>query len=232
MGWGVASMKRHILAPFKGYFCPGLYFSSNYCLWLSNFSSTPTGIGPYTDVWLITPHGKRVLLVAPETAGAVVCAFHNFHEVIGASFVCEWPDPQSLHVAVEAKDGTSLEIRIGLVSSSRLELYNSLAKITPPGLALIPPFRAILGVKRKLLVGLDGMKTAGKTETGKSYRFSVDRFAFVKSALAKLNGSELGVLIFPRKPVEFGDIRIPTRAFLSFGTLHIEYEPPGQGMTD
>lgn len=215
-------MNKSLLRPFRGFVIPGMYFSSGYCLCLFNFSSTPTDLGAYSDIWLITPEEKRILYTDPEAAGAIVCTFHDFHEVVGASLVWEWSTSETFHVGMEAMDGTTLDLQVSLGSSLGTRVLNAVTKITPRALMMTSPMVAISEISLNLLLGLGGLKIVGRTETGKAYLNEADRLAVVKEASARLNDRDLGKLTRPPKPILFGQVRVPNRALFSFGTLHLE----------
>jgi hypothetical protein len=219
-------MNESLLRPFRGFLTPGLYFSSNYCLWLLNFSSTPTDLGAYSEIWLITPEDKRILYVDPEAAGPIVGTFHNFHEMVGASVAWEWSASDTLHVDMKAMDETTLDLHLGLGSSLGTRILNPVLKITPQALMRSRPMVAISEISLNLLLGLGGLKIAGKTETGKAFLNEADRLAIVKEASARLNHEDLGALTRPPKPILFGDAKVPNCAFFSFGTLNLEYAKP------
>lgn len=219
-------MNKSLLRPFRGFLTPGLYFSSGYCLWLLNFSSTPTDLGAYSEIWLITPEDKRILYVDPEAAGPIVGIFHDFHEVVGASVTWEWPDSDTLHVGMKATDGTTLDLRVSLGSSLGTSILNAVLRITPRALMRTSPMVAISEISLNLLLGLGGLKIAGRTEKDKAYLNEADRLAVVKEASARLNDEDLGKLARPSKPILFGDAKVPNRAFFSFGTLNLEYTKP------
>jgi hypothetical protein len=219
-------MNNTVLRPFRGFLSPGLYFSSGNCLLLVSFSSTPTDLGAYTEIWLITPDNQRILYVDPEAAGSVVGTFHDFHRMAGASVASEWSDSDTLRVRMQAMDETTLDLRVRIGPSLGTRILNPVLKITPRALMRTGPMVAISEMSVNLLLGLGGLKLAGQTETGKAYLNEADRLAVVKEASAKLNQEDLGELCCPPKPILFGDIKVPNRACFSFGALNLEYARP------
>jgi len=202
---------------------PGIYFSNGYCLMPLNFSSTPTNWGAYSEMWLITPEDKRILYVDPEEAGNIVCTFHHCHEVIGAHLLWEWSTPKTLHIGMEATDSSTLDMQIILDSSFGTGVLNTVIKFVPQKLMITSPMVAVSEISLNLLLGLGGVKIAGRFETGKAYLNQAERLAVVKEATAKLNGSDLGELTCPPKPISFGQFKVPNRALFSRGVLHLEY---------
>jgi hypothetical protein len=216
-------MNKGLLRPFRGFLTPGLYFSTGYCLCLLNFDSTPTDVGSYFEIWLITPEDKRILYIDPEAAGRIVGTFHDFHEIVASNITSKWTNAGTLHVDMNAMDETTLDLHVQLGSSLGARILNTIIRITPRALMLTSPMIAVSEISLNLLLGLGVLKIAGKTETGKGYLNEADKLAVVKEASALLNGSDLGELACPPKPILFGDVKVPDRAFFSFGTLHLEY---------
>ena len=105
-------MNRRRLRPARGFFSPGIYFSSGHCVWLFNWESTP--VGPYTHVWVISPEDRRSLYVDPVEAGQSVCLFHDFDNVVGSNLDWRWSDAKTLSVDMRAADETVLELSVTL----------------------------------------------------------------------------------------------------------------------
>ena len=216
-------MNKSLLRPFRGFFSPGLYFTSGHAMRLYNFTSTPKEVGAFFQVWMMTPKDKKILYVDPEAAGAIVSTWFNFDEVVGASISWEWPDSDTLQINMEAVDGTILDLHLGLGSSLATSILNTILKITPQALMRTRPMLAISDISFNLLLGLGGVHIAGKTETGKAYVTEADRLALVKKASARLNGEDLGTLTHPPKPIFFGPSRVANRPIFAFGTVNLEH---------
>lgn len=215
-------MNKSLLRPFRGFFSPGLYFTSGYGMRLYNFTSTPTEVSAFFQVWMMTPEDKKILYVDPEAAGAIVSTWYNFDEVVGASISWEWSDPDTLHINVKAVDGTILDLHLVLGSSLATTILNTIVKITPQALMRTRPMLAISDISFNLLLGLGGVHIAGKTETGKAYVTEADKLALVKKASAILNGEDIGTLTHPPKPIFFGPSRVANRPIFAFGTVNLE----------
>jgi len=216
-------MNKSLLRPFRGFLIPGMYFSTGYCLMPLNFSSTPTNLGAYSEIWLITPEGKRILYVDPEAAGDIVCTFHHCHEVVAASLDWEWSTPEKLHIGMEAKNSSTLDMQVILGSSLGTGVLNAVIKFVPQKLMMTRTVMAFSEICLNMLLGLGGLKIAGRFETGKAYVNQAEHLAVVKEATAKLNGSDLGELTRPLKPILFGQFKVPNRALFCRGILHLEY---------
>ena len=215
-------MSKPTMRPFRGYLVSGMCFSSGHALMLLNFYSTPTVIPAYTEVWLVTPTDERILFVDPEPAGPLVAQYHDFKRIVGAQTKWTWPTPDTLQVDVQAKDGTALAMEVKLHSNVATGVLNTILKVTPRAILRTAPMVAVSDLSTNLMLGLGGLRIAGKTETGKRYRDEADRLALVGSATAKLNGTDLGTLGSPAKPIRFGDINFGPRAACFFGDLYLE----------
>ena len=85
------------------------------------------------------------------------------------------------------------------------------------------PMVAVSEISLNGLLGLGGLKIAGRFETGKAYLNQADHLAVVKETTAKFNGNDLGELTRPPKPILFGQFKVPNRALFCRGILHLEY---------
>jgi hypothetical protein len=216
-------MNESPLRPYRGFFSPGLYFTSGHAMRLYNFTSAPTEVAAFFQLWLMTPEDKQVLYVDPEAAGGIVATwYYFFDETFSASISWEWRDGDTLHTHMEAVDGTIFDLHMGLGSSLATGLLNTIVKITPQPLMRTRPMLAISDASFNLLLGLGGVHIAGKTETGKTYRTEADRLALVKHASATLDGEDLGPLTPPPEPLFFGPSRVADRPIFAFGTVYLE----------
>ena len=128
-----------------------------------------------------------------------------------------------LHVGMEVMDSTTLDMQVTLGSSLGTNVLNTVIKLVPPTLMLTSPMMSVAETSLNFLLGLGGVKIAGRFETGKAYLNQAERLAVVKEARAKLNGTDLGELTTPPEPILFGEFKVPNRALFSRGTLHLEY---------
>jgi hypothetical protein len=210
------------LRPFHGFFSPGLYFTSGHGMRLYNFTSVPTDVEAFFQIWAMTPRGKKILYVDPEAANAIISTWYSFDEVVGSTISWEWSESDTLHIDVEADDDTTLELRLTLGSSLATTILNTIITITPRALMRTGPMLAISGLSFNLLLGLGGVHIRGETETGKDYVTEADRLAVVKDASAVLNGEDLGPLTRPPRPIYFGPSRVADHAVFAFGTANLE----------
>jgi hypothetical protein len=215
-------MMNKNLRPFEGFFSPGLYFTSGHGMRLYNFTSTPKGMGPFFQIWMMTPDGKRILYIDPESAEAIVSTWYTFDDVVGASIDWEWPNSDELNVRVDGAEGTALDLSLRLGSSLPTKLLNAIVAVTPRALMRTRPMLAVSDVSFNVLLGLGGVHIVGKTETGKPYVTEADRLMVVKEASALLNDDDLGRLTRPPKPLYFGPSRVADRAVLALGTAYLE----------
>ena len=209
------------LRPFHGFFSPGLYFTSGHGMRLYNFTSTPTDVEAFFQIWVMTPRGKKVLYVDPEAANAIISTWYSFDEVVGSTISWGWSESDTLHIDVEADDDTTLELRLTLGSSLATAILNTIITITPRALMRTRPMLAISGLSFNLLLGLGGVHIKGETETGKEY-VTEARLAVVKDASAVLNDEDLGPLTRPPRPIYFGPSRVADRPVFAFGTARLE----------
>lgn len=213
------------LRPFNGFFSPGLYFASGHGMRLYNFTSAPTDVDPFFQIWVMTPEGKKILYVDPEAAKAIVSTWYSFDEIVGSIISWEWPESDALHVEVEGDDGTALELRLTLGSSLATTILNTIIAITPRAVMRSRPMLAISGLSFNLLLGLGGVHIKGETETGKEYVTEADKLRVVRDASAVLNGEDLGALSRPPGPICFGPSKVADRPVFAFGTAYLEVTP-------
>lgn len=213
------------LRPFHGFFSPGLYFASGHGMRLYNFTSAPTDVDPFFQIWMMTPAGKKILYVDPVAARAIVSTWYSFDEVVESSISWEWPESDTLHVDVEAHNGTTLELQLTLGSSLATAVLNTIIAITPRALMRTRPMLAISGLSFNLLLGLGGVHIKGETETGKDYVTEADKLRVVRDASAVLDGEDLGPLTRPPAPITFGPSKVADRPVFAFGTAYLEVTP-------
>ena len=214
-------MNEKRLGPWRGFFSPGMYFSSGHCLWLYNWESTPAG--PYSQVWVISPENNRTLYVDPVEAGKTVCLFHDFDNVVGSNLKWQWSTSKTLSVHMNAVDETVLDLEVTLSTPPAARLLNGVIKATPRPLAKTLPMMTVSQLSLDILLGTKPLKITGVTETGTRYRSDSDWLAVVAEASAALNGEDLGALTRPEREISFGDAKTPNRPIFSFGTLSLEY---------
>ena len=230
------------LEPFSGVLSPGIAFESGHCFWFFHFESTPTAIGTYDHVWLISPAGERTLYVDPLDAGSYVQTYHAFDRVHGATISWEPTSsdgrandgetgdgtttdserrdgtiPDNMAVSVDGDDGTTIELQVDLAPSTGTRLLGAITALTPTAVLRSGIGERISNRTFSLLMDVNDLKVAGTTDTGEPYRVEPDALRVATDASATLNGDDLGELTPPNRPIEFGDAVAPNTPLVSFG---------------
>lgn len=214
------------LAPFPGTFIPGVCFETGYCFWVIEFTATPTEFDSYTEVWIITPDGDRVLYTDPEAATDEVLKYHEFDRTVGATTAREQSDPRSVRVSMTGDDGTELDLKLSLGQSVGTRALNAIIALTPEFFARSAFGTTISTLALNLLLDVNGMKVAGRTETGRRYRLDADRLQTISDATSTLDGSDLGELTPPGRSIGFGDAKTTDDALCLSGDLFLERDNP------
>ena len=212
------------LQPFHGFLTPGICFASGHCIWLLQFSSTPTAIEAYDEVWILTPDGERVLYVDPADAGPYVETYHEFDRVIGGTISWKEAGTDGVEMHLEGDEETTLEVRADLGTSTGTHLLTAITSLTPQPILRTSIGGAISNLTFDLLMDANGLKVVGETDTREPYRVEADALRVVTSAAATLNGEDLGAVQPPTRSIEFGDAIVPDEPFFVFGDLYLR--PP------
>lgn len=210
------------LEPFSGHVVPGVCFESGHCFWLLDFAATPTAFESFAELWVITPDGERVLYVDPEPAAAEVLRYHRFDRVRGASIAREQPTRGTAAVTVAGDDGAVLDLRLALGLTTGTRLLNAMLAVTPRPLLGSRVGAALATYSLNRLLDANGLKVAGRTETGRRYRLDAARLLTVATADATLDGRDLGERVPPTRPIAFGDARTTADALYIRGDLSLE----------
>lgn len=211
------------LRAFHGFQVPGISFESGHCIWLLDFTETPTEAGAYFECWLVTPEGKTTLFIDEPDAIPTMAEYHTFDDIVEAAIACELPDQETIRVAVDASDGTTIDLELYHELTPRARLLTALLHATPERIARSRPGAAIATATLNLLLPANGLRVAGRTDTGKRYRNEPDRVTVGIDARATLDGEDLGALAAPGRSIAFGDIHVPDRPIVTFGDLCLEY---------
>lgn len=210
------------LEPFPGTFIPGVCFESGHCFWLLEFTDTPTDIGPYTEFWVVTPEGDRVLYADPGESIDEILAYHDFDRTEAATISVDGPDAGTVHVECEGEDGTEARISLDLTRTMGTRLL-TLAVVLTPDVVLESSFgTAVSTAMLNLLVDANGLRVASRTETGRRYRLDVDEVYAVSSGTATLDSTDLGHVAPPGRPIEFGGAKTVDEPIVTPGTLFLE----------
>lgn len=205
---------------------PGICFDSGHCFWLFKWDQTPTSLGAYSDVWIITPDGDRLLYADPPEAGLFVEKYHDFDRTNGATIIWDRIDDDIVEVHVDSDDDTTLELRAELGSSPATRFLNAISTLTPSTLLRTSFGQTMSNLSLARVMDVNGLKIAGTTETQEPYRFEADRIRAVTTAAATLNGDDLGEFAPPDRPIEFGDVKTPDDPFFAIADVFLR--PPDE----
>jgi len=214
------------LKPYHGYQSSFIPFSSGYYLYLASWDSTPTRFPSFSNLWVIRPDDHRILFADPAESSQIVCIYHKFDEIFGASISLDWSSQNDLQVQCVSDDGSySINMELELRTTRASRLLVALGGGPPNPITVSKPVSALLNFMVNLLVAKGGMRIVGKTETGQPfYNGATERLMLVQRGSAVSNAKELGHVTSPTWPVEFGDSVSSVQAVLKLGTLFIPYE--------
>lgn len=213
------------LQPFKGFLSPGICFASGHCVMVQNFSSTPTQIDAFDEVWIFTPDGERLMYVDPPAAGPDCQTYHDFDRTLGATITWNHAHEDRVSLALEGEDGTTLDLDVELGSTTETRLLNAISDLTPQSLLRTSIGQYVSTLLFNQLLDANGMKIAGVTDTQEPYRVEADSLRAVKNAAATLDEEDLGAVQPPDDLITFGDAKVPNEPFFSFGNLYLRPPP-------
>jgi len=175
---------------------------------------------------VVTPENKRILFADPPASSEIVCIYHDFHEIYGASISLDWVSENHLLIQCASLNGDyELNVEFYLHETLSSRLFGALPIGPPTRFMVSNPMVATLNFLVNLLVTKGGMTIFGKTETGQPYfTGSADRLMLVKKGFATMNGKNLGEVSSPTWPIEFGDAIPSVQPVIKLGTLYIPYE--------
>lgn len=214
------------LQRFHGRMSPGICLDSGHCFWVIKWDRTPTSIGSYSEIWIITPDGDRLLYADPREAGPFVEKYHDFDRTHGATITWDRIDDAVVKLQVSGEDNTTLELRIELGTSPATRLLNSISAVTPSTVLRTSIGQTISNLSLASVMDVNGLKIAGTTETQEPYRFEAERIQAIEGVSAVLNGEDLGGLSTPDRPIDFGDIKTPDDPFLAVADVFLR--PPNE----
>lgn len=190
-----------------------------------NFSSTPTRLDAYDEVWIFTPDGERHLYTDPPEAGPYVETYHDFDRTLGATITWDQADEDRVALALEGEDDVTLDLDVDLESTTATRLLNTITNLTPQSLIRTSIGQTVSTLIFNQLLDANGMKIAGVTETQEPYRVEAETLRAVPNADATLNGEDLGTVQPPDRLITFGDAKVPDDPFFSFGDLYLRPPP-------
>ncbi|WP_254534710.1 hypothetical protein [Halomarina litorea] len=103
------------LQAFGGTLLPGTCFTSGYCVWAYDFHTTPDGLDPFHDVWVVAPDGERTLIITSEQAERTIARNHPFDRTLLGDIRVEQPTPDTAR-AVHGR--VCVRSRVGVASSA------------------------------------------------------------------------------------------------------------------
>lgn len=220
-----ATREDESLQPFHGFLTPGICFASGHCVMVLNFSSTPTRIDAYDEVWIFTPDGERRLYADPPEAGPFVETYHDFDRTFGATIFWDQANEDRVAFTLEGEDGMTLDLTVDLGSTTATRLLNTITDLTPQSILRTSIGQTVSTLSFNQLLDANGMKIAGETETQEPYRVEADSLRVVTNAAATLDGEDLGAVQPPDRLIAFGDAKVPDIPFFSFGDLYLRPPP-------
>ena len=97
-------MDLSLLKPYHGYQTSIIPISNDYYFYLASWDRTPTQFPRFSNVWLVTAEDKRILFSDPPASSQIVCIYHEFHEIYGASIGIDWITENELHIQCNSLD--------------------------------------------------------------------------------------------------------------------------------
>lgn len=206
------------LEPFRGLFTPPLSFDSDYAVMLVDFAKTPTAVSAYSEVWVVAPDDERTLFLDHPEAATDVRRYHEYDHLVPATMDWTWDGEDDLRVEVRGASRT-FDLTLTVTRTLRTRLLDAATLLTPASVAHSRVGTTLATLSLRSLFDVNGLRTAGETDTGVPYRTEANRLARVTGARARLDGDDLGVLVDPELPVAFGDIVAPDDPLVIHGAL-------------
>ncbi|MGD8603906.1 MAG: hypothetical protein PVF49_04950 [Anaerolineales bacterium] len=214
------------LKPFHGYQSSIIPFSSGYYVYLASWDSTPTSFPQFSNLWLITPENKRILFSDPPASSDIVCIYHEFDEIAGASINLVWASQTDVHIDCQSIDNEyTLEAAFQVTQTQASRLLLALGSGPPTQLRTSKVVLAVSNFLVNALVARGGSTLLGRTETGQPfYHGMTEKLLQIVSGSITLNGKSIGRVASPTWPVEFGDAVPFQNPVIKLGTLYIPFE--------
>jgi hypothetical protein len=214
------------LKPYHGYQSSIIPLSSGYYFYLASWDKTPTLFPCFSNIWLVTPEDVRILFSDPSASSGIVCIYHEFHEIYGASIGLNWISENQLNVQCKSLDDVyELNADIHLCEPLTSRLLVSIGSSPPTRFRLSKSMITISNFLVNLLVAKGGSSLVGKTETGQPfYNADTERLFQVIGGSISLNGEDIGTFTSPTWSIEFGDAVPFVKPVIKLGTLYIPFE--------
>ena len=221
----ITTIELSLLKPYHSYQSSIIPLSSKHYIYLAYWDRTPTQFPGFSNVWLVTPENKRILFSDPPASSEIVCLYHEFDEIYGASIRLDWISDNHFNVrcgSIDKEYELIAEFQINEPFSSRLLL--ALGSGPPTKLRISKTMTAVTNFLVNSLVAKGGSVLVGKTETGQPfYHGDAERLFQVVTGSASLNGEDIGTVTSPTWPVEFGDAVPYFKPVVKLGTLYIPF---------
>ena len=219
-------MDLSLLRPYHGYQTSIIPLSNNYYFYLASWDRTPTRFIHFTNIWLITPENKRILFSDPPASSEIVCIYHEFNEICGASIKLDLNSENKFHVQCNSEsEAYKLNAEFQLAEPLTSKLLVTIGSSPPTRFRTSNFMIAVSNFLVNTLVARKGSAMLGKTETGQSfYHGETERLFRVVGGSVSLNGEDLGAITSPTWPIEFGDAVPFFNPVIKFGTLYIPFE--------
>ena len=220
-------MDLSFLKPFHGYQTSIIPITSNYYFYFSSWDRTPTQFPRFSNIWLITPEDRRILFSDPPESSNIVCIYHEFHEIHGASIGLDLITENKLHVHCNSLDNEyELQFTLNLHEPFTSRLLVAIGSGPPTPFRVSSTMLAVSNFLVNSLVAKGGSVLLGKTETGQLYYHgATEKLFLVVGGSISLNGEDLGRFTNPTWSIEFGDAIPYFNPVVKLGTLYIPFEP-------
>jgi len=214
------------LKPYHGYQSSIISLSRGYYFYLASWDSTPTQFPRFSNVWLVTPENKRILFSDPPASSEIVCIYHEFHEIYGASIQIDWITENELYLQCKSLDAAyELQCTLHLNEPLTSRLLVAIGSGPPTKFRTSKSMVAISNFLVNSLVAKGGSVLLGKTETGQPfYHGDTERLFQVVGGSISLNGEDIGEVTHPTWSIEFGDAVPYFKPVVKLGTLYIPFE--------
>jgi uncharacterized protein YjhX (UPF0386 family) len=146
-------MEVSSLKAYHGYQSSIIPFSTGYYVYLASWDSTPTRFPSFSNVWVVTPEDRRMLFADPPASSDVVCLYHDFDEIHGASISLDWASEEHLRVECSSRDGEhEVELEFHLHETLGPRLLVAVAGGPPTRFMVSKPIAAVSDFLVNLLV--------------------------------------------------------------------------------
>ncbi|HEY7802655.1 MAG TPA: adenylate/guanylate cyclase domain-containing protein, partial [Dehalococcoidia bacterium] len=209
-----------------GYGVLGVDFESGDLLALRRF---PYGtIGAYSSIWHRSADGVwRMYFDAPRADLACPRYFSDaLFDTERASISLDWHGSDVLEVRATRRHLVDLRWRVGLGSSVRTGLVNTVSKLMPARLASTPQALTAAARGADLLLGMGGFAATGRAPNGQQFSIQPHWIAPIVSSSATLDGRDLGALVMRRRVTALGDFIVPRRPIFAVGCAFFDAPAP------